>query len=86
MGLPLRRHLGGRTGDGGVGEIRRAVITAGHKYVYDPADEPELYDLRVDPLETANLARVRSSAEIMRALHEEGKRWASAHGDFVSWG
>ncbi len=74
------------SGDGGVGEIRRAVIAAGHKYVYDPADEPELYDLRLDPLETANLARVKASADLMRGLHEAGRRWAAAHGDFVDWG
>jgi arylsulfatase A-like enzyme len=73
------------SGDGGVGEIRRAVITAGYKYVYDPADEPELYDLRLDPLETANLAHVKASGETRRSLHEAGRRWAAAHGDFVAW-
>jgi arylsulfatase A-like enzyme len=73
------------SGDGAVGDIRRAVITRRHKYVYDPADEPELYDLAADPLETRNLAGQAASSDALRALHETGKRWAEAHGDFVEW-
>ncbi len=73
------------SGDGAVGDIRRAVITRAHKYVYDPADAPELFDLRADPLETRNIAGEAASRETLRSLHEAGCRWAEQHGDFVDW-
>lgn len=73
------------SGDTTVGDIRRAVITRTHKYVYDPDDEPELFDLAADPLETRNIARDPGSREPLRALHEAGRRWAEEHNDFVDW-
>ena len=73
------------SGNNAIGDIRRAVITRTHKYVYDPADEPELFDLAADPLETRNLAGETASRETLRSLHETGRRWAGEHGDFVEW-
>ena len=67
------------------GDTRRAVITKRRKYIYDPASDPELYDLENDPLETHNLAIEDSHTEIIQKLHEECKTWAREHGDGVKF-
>lgn len=71
------------SGNPDLGEIRRAVITRRYKYIYDPDDAPELYDLRTDPLEMENLAADDRHAEIRQRLHEECRAWAREHGDWV---
>lgn len=38
------------------GDIRRGIIYQGYKYIYDPKDVEELYNLNEDPLELKNLA------------------------------
>jgi len=63
--------------------IRRAVIRGRYKYVYDPAGEPELYDLEVDPLEMQNLASSSQHAATMAQMHEACRAWARSHGDWV---
>jgi arylsulfatase A-like enzyme len=73
------------SGNPAVGDIRRAVITRRHKYVHDPADEPELYDLEADPLEMHNLAREPSAHAALRELHGLCRRWAASHGDWVAF-
>lgn len=73
------------SGNPTVGDIRRAVITRRYKYIHDPADVPELYDLESDPLEMLNLAANSAYAEVMRELHEECKSWANSHGDWVKF-
>jgi len=62
---------------------RRAVITRRHKYVYDPNDAPELYDLAEDPLEMNNLAADPQHADTVRELHAQGKAWAESHDDWI---
>lgn len=64
---------------------RRAVITHRWKYVYDPEDAPELYDLRTDPLEMTNLAADPRYAETIHQLHAEAKAWAERCGDWVEF-
>ncbi len=73
------------SGNHAVGDIRRAVITRTHKYVHDPEDEPELYDLVSDALEMRNAARDPACSELLRSLHELGRRWAEEHDDFADW-
>jgi len=74
------------SGNPTVGDIRRAVITRRYKYVYDPDDSPELYDLQSDPLETVNLATDTVSwGHKVRELHEIGRKWALEQGDWVTW-
>jgi arylsulfatase A-like enzyme len=73
------------SGDPAWGDTRRAVVTRTHKYVYDPADEPELYDLVADPLETRNIAADPAHAALLRSLHAAGRAWAHAHGDRADW-
>ncbi len=64
---------------------RRAVITRRYKYVYDPGDVPELYDLECDPLEMTNLAGDPAHADVVAELHAQGKAWAESHGDWVAF-
>jgi len=61
------------------GDRRRSVVTGRHKYVYDPDDEAELYDLDVDPLEMENIASREPG--IVEELHEACRHWAKSHGD-----
>ena len=67
------------------GDTRRAVITRRYKYVYDPADEAELYDLEDDPLEMHNRASDPALSGVRRELHQTCKDWHEAHGDWVEF-
>ena len=69
-----------------VGDIRRAVITRGYKYVYDPQDRAELYDLEADPLEMDNRAGDAACAQIREELHELCRDWHIGRGDWVDYG
>ena len=62
---------------------RRAVITRRWKYVYDPEDAPELYDLETDPLEMHNLAADPGHAETVRELHAACRAWHEKVGDRI---
>ncbi len=68
-----------------IGTIRRAVITRRYKYVYDPDDAPELFDLEEDPLEMRNRAEDSTCAEVRERLHEQCAAWGQAHGDWVKF-
>jgi arylsulfatase A-like enzyme len=82
---PARPVFSQFSGTLGIGDIRRAVIDGRHKYVYDPEDEPELYDLESDPLETTNLAADPARAGLVRDLHAQCRAWHAAHGDWVDF-
>jgi len=73
------------SGNPKIGDIRRAVITRRYKYVYDPTDVPELYDLESDPLETRNIASAPEARTILADLHEQAKSWAETHNDWVEF-
>ncbi len=83
---PADKHVFSQyTGNPTVGDIRRAVITHQYKYVYDPADVQELYDLEADPLEMHNLASDAAYRGIVQQLHQVGQSWANSHGDWVTF-
>jgi len=83
---PERSVFSQYSGNPTIGDIRRAAITRRHKYVYDPADAPELYDLDADPFEMTNLAADPSHQTLVRELHDECRRWHEEHGDWVDYG
>ncbi len=74
------------SGNPAIGDIRRAVVTDQYKYVYDPEDDAELYDLAADPLETANLAGDPARADAVSRLHARCAQWHRQHGDWVDFG
>ncbi|MFP4055742.1 MAG: sulfatase-like hydrolase/transferase [Candidatus Brocadiia bacterium] len=80
---PRRTVFAQYSGNPTVGDIRRAAITARHKYVYDPADSPELYDLEADPLETHNRAEDEACRDILQKLHARAATWARDHDDWA---
>ncbi len=82
---PDRPQYSAYSGNPTVGDIRRAVITRRHKYIYDPEDAPELYDLDADPMEMRNIASEPGSGSVVRELHALGKSWAENHNDWVEW-
>ncbi|NMA83420.1 MAG: sulfatase-like hydrolase/transferase [Epulopiscium sp.] len=73
------------SGNPTVGDLRRAVIEGQYKYIYDPRDQAELYDLINDPLEMNNLAGDKKYETIEKDLHEKGMNWAKIHGDWVEF-
>jgi len=74
---PERLIFSQYSGNPTVGDTRRAVMGKRYKYIHDPADDPELYDLEEDPLEMLNLATDGRHQEIIRELHEECKKYHS---------
>ena len=80
-----RTVFGQYSGCAGVSDIRRAAITRRWKYVFDPDDAAELYDLDNDPLEMKNLAGDPRHAKTVDALHAECKEWHESHGDWVKY-
>jgi arylsulfatase A-like enzyme len=73
------------SGQIGYGYFRRGVVTRRFKYIYDPDDEPELYDLENDPLEMHNIARDPDWANVLAEHHALCRDWHLAHGDWVDW-
>ena len=59
----------------------RCVRTATHKYVWNPQDVDELYDLGNDPGELTNLVDVADYAEVRADLAARLRRWLAAAGD-----
>lgn len=68
-----------------IGDTRRCVVSGQYKYVFDPDDAPELYDLEVDPLEMTNIAAQDPSDPAVKELHETLSAWGTAHGDWVQY-
>ncbi|NQU44378.1 DUF4976 domain-containing protein, partial [bacterium] len=83
--VPERTLFSQYSGNPDVGDIRRAAITTRYKYVYDPRDQAELYDLLDDPLEMHNLAPDPEMKPIVRDLHEQTRRWHGERGDWVGY-
>lgn len=73
------------SGNRGIGDIRRAMMTRKYKYIFDPCDEPELYDLENDPLEMTNLARQSGFQSIISVYHDKLTKWSRDHGDWVDF-
>ncbi|MEX0326133.1 MAG: sulfatase-like hydrolase/transferase [Puniceicoccaceae bacterium] len=73
------------SGQIGYGYCRRGVVTRHYKYIYDPEDEPELYHLASDPLETTNLARLPEYSRILADHHALCRQWHERQGDWVDW-
>lgn len=73
------------SGNPTIGDIRRAVINKKYKYIYDPRDTVELYDLEKDPLEMNNLADNDSYVEIIKRMHKACVKWGESHNDWVKF-
>jgi arylsulfatase A-like enzyme len=71
------------SGNPSIGAIRRAIVAGAHKYVFDPDDEPELFDLAADPLEEHNLAADRPLEA--KELHQMLRHWGEEHRDWVAY-
>lgn len=69
------------SGNFGYSMRRRAIIDGDWKYVYDPDDAPELYNIKADPLEMANLAADPSQAGRLKRMRETMAAWMTARGD-----
>ena len=67
------------------GMQRRGVIEGRWKYVWDPDDLPELYDLETDPLEMTNLAGTSEHTGIQSRLHALAAARFRSWGDTIRW-
>ncbi|MBD2844391.1 sulfatase-like hydrolase/transferase [Paenibacillus sp. IB182496] len=81
--LPERSMFSQYSGNQRIGDIRRAVITKQFKYIFDPRDEEELYDLSQDPLEMTNVARLEAYAPRRQQLKEQLLAWSASRGDWI---
>jgi arylsulfatase A-like enzyme len=73
------------SGNPTLGDTRRAVVTQQYKYIYDPTDQPELYDLEQDPQETKNCAADPAYQSVRQELHQDLKSWSQQHGDWIQF-
>ncbi|NQT51067.1 sulfatase [bacterium] len=58
-----------------------AAVTARHKLVFSPHDEPWLIDLEKAPNELANLLRSAAHRDVLRCLARDLAAYAAKHGD-----
>ncbi len=82
---PDRTLFGQYSGNPRTGDIRRMAVTNRYKYVYDPCDLPELFDLREDPYEMHNLAADGELSSVLEDLHAQCAAWHRSHGDWVEY-
>ena len=59
----------------------RAICDERYKYVWNPQDINELYDLETDPHEMTNLANRADTADIENDLHNQLLNWLNEVGD-----
>ena len=59
----------------------RCIRTATHKYVWNPQDVDELYDLDRDPAELTNVADRREYAAVRSMLSGRLRSWLRSAGD-----
>lgn len=71
------------SGQIGYGYYRRGVVSQTYKYIYDPADIPELYHLVKDPLEMCNVAADPAYASTLDDLHARCAAWHRQCGDWI---
>jgi len=82
---PQRRAVYSQySGNAGRGSVRRAVITEQYKYVHTPDDEPALFDLSNDPLETQNIANATAQQQVREALRADLQVACHRHQDWAS--
>lgn len=81
--VPDRPIFAQYSGNPTLGDIRRCVIRGNQKYIYDPRDKAELFDLAEDPEEMRNLADLPEHQALLGELHELCARWGREHGDKV---
>lgn len=81
--IPQRTLFAQYSGNPTLGDIRRGALTERYKYVFDPDSPPELYDLRDDPLEMANIASDQPA--LCAELHAACAAWHTARGDWINY-
>lgn len=86
--LPERTLFSQYSGNGRIAKatsVRRAAITKDRKYVFDPYDIEELYNLDADPLEMNNLAQDPLHRGLVADLRAQSKEWAESHRDWIEF-
>ena len=66
-------------------QSQRMVRTTGWKYVFNPHDLDELYDLASDPFEKLNLASQADHAAVLAEMKARLLGWNDATGDMFQW-
>lgn len=66
-------------------QSQRMVRTAGWKYVYNPHDLDELYDLQHDAAELSNLAGLPQYADVLQEMKARLIGWNDATADMFQW-
>ena len=61
------------------------VRTHGWKYVYNPHDGDELYDVKKDPFEMTNRISDPETREVLEEMKGRLMGWNDATGDMFQW-
>lgn len=80
---PQRPVFSQYSGNPVVGDIRRCVISGNYKYIWNPSEKVELFELESDPLEMNNLAYVSEYSDLVQQLHTDCYEWGVLHKDPV---
>jgi arylsulfatase A-like enzyme len=73
------------SGNPGIGDLRRSVVTNRHKFIVDDHAGQELYDLQADPLEMDNLAGSPQHRQTLETLRDQARQWGQTHGDWFGF-
>ena len=66
-------------------QTQRMVRTHGWKYVYNPHDGDELYDVKKDPFEMTNRISDPETREVLEEMKGRLMGWNDATGDMFQW-
>ncbi|MGL6114058.1 MAG: sulfatase-like hydrolase/transferase [Cetobacterium sp.] len=67
-----------------IGDIRRSVSNSKFKYIYDPRDKEELYDLEKDSMEMNNLETNLEFQKIKLEMKNDLKEWCIDKKDWIN--
>lgn len=66
-----------------IGDIRRAIVNKKYKYIYDPRDKDEFFDLEKDILEMRNIAEENILEKEKKVLKHKLKKWVEKTNDWI---
>lgn len=66
-----------------IGDIRRSITTNNYKYIYDPKDEDEFFNLKTDELEMLNIAKNNEIQEKKAVLKNKLKNFLIEAEDWI---
>ena len=67
-----------------IGDIRRSIVSEDFKYIYDPRDVEELFNLKKDPLEMQNVENKVEYKDIKKDLKDQLSLFLKEQNDWIN--